>query len=452
MKRDRWIELLLLLVLWAVLAWRGFPFPNVDDGLFTGAALNLATGGGLRNPLLEASGPYYLYPPFYDYFLAGWLRIAGTGFAAMAGFHLAVCFATSALLLEIFRKWNRDEWGWVGVLLYVDYIAYFGLRSDALGLLFIVLSVRLGLTASRPCAGVAPFFALLGMATHPPLLALAVPWVFWLAWTKPPARIGVVAGVVGVGVLFLVLIGGDLFGFIQGFLKNAAESRLKNTRWLLGEWFRAQNIFKIVLLPVFSLVLAVRKMKCRGAAASDVAFLLALSFGFYAMLGSLTGNRLLGLISVLGVLGYLTAWPNPGKKGRMAIWIALAIFCASIGRPLVEGLVMEKPSGAEMQQIRSDLKKVAYDHLVVDWWSLRYVFDFRPPANTVYLLSSRRPRDGYALLFPGECGLISVEATDEYGLLDPGLPRPVYWRIAGRPVGRWIINASEIALITKTAP
>jgi hypothetical protein len=111
MKRGRWIELFLLLVLWMVLAWRGFPFPNVDDGLFTGAAVNLASGGGLRNPLLESPGPYYLYPPFYDFFLGGWLKVAGISVASLVGFHLAVCFATSWLVLEIFRKWNRGAWG-----------------------------------------------------------------------------------------------------------------------------------------------------------------------------------------------------------------------------------------------------------------------------------------------------------------------------------------------------
>ncbi len=452
MKRARWIELLLLLVLWTVLAWRGFPFPYVDDGLFTGAALNLAAGGGLENPLLESTGPYYLYPPFYDFFLGQWLKVAGISATSVIAFHLAVCFATSWLVLGIFRAWGRDGWGWVGVFVYLDYIAGFGLRSDALGFFFIVLSVRLGLASSRAGTGLAPFFAFLGMATHPPLLALALPWLFWLVVTKPPARIAAAAGVAGVGILFRVILGGDLSGFLHGFLKNTAESGRENRGWLVAEWFRPQNIFKIALLPMLSLTITGRKIKRAGLSVADVAFLLALVLGFYAMLSSYTGNRLIGLIAVLGVWGYLTAATERGAKGRVVVWIAVAIFCLSIGRPLVEGLVMEKPSAAEVRALTEQLRQTPHSKVVFDYWSFRYVVDFRPPPNAVYITSSRRPRDGYLLLAPGECGVISADCAEWFGLKDPGLPRPVFMRIAGHPIGRWMINASEMALISKKTP
>ena len=449
MKRARGIELLLLLVLWALLAWRGFPFPNVDDGLFTGAALNLAVGGGLQNQLLESGGPYYLYPPFYDFFLAGWLKVAGISVASVVGFHLAVCFAGSWLVLEIFRKWNRGAWGWVGVMLYVDYVSCFGLRSDALGLFFILLSVRLGLASSRGCAGVAPFFAFLGMATHPPLLALALPWVFWLVVTQPRARIGAAAGLAGVGVLFFMMVGGDLPGFFHVFLKNTAKSRVGNTRWMRGEWFEPQNVFKIALLPVFSLVLSVRKIKRGGVSVADVAFLLALALGYYAVLGSLTGNRLIGLISVLGILGYLGAATENGRGACVAVGTAAALFFVSIGRPLMQGLVMKKPSAAEVQALTEQLQQAPHSRVVIDWWSFRYIFNFQPPANAAYISSSKRPLDGYLLLAPGECGLISVESAYAYELKDQGLPKPVYLRMAGRPLGRWMINADRMVLISK---
>jgi hypothetical protein len=451
-KRARGIELLLLLVLWALLAWRGFPLPHPDDGLFTGAALHLAAGGGLENPLLERPGPYYLYPPFYDFFLAQWLKLAGISAASVIAFHLAVCFASSWLVLEIFRAWGREAWAWIGVLVYVDYIADFGLRSDALGLLFILVSVRLGLASSRAGMGLAPFFAFLGLATHPPLLALALPWLFWLVMTKPPARIGAVAGGAGVGLLLLFILHGDLFGFIRGFLENQARSRGDTESWLMEEWYRPQNIFKVTLLPLLSLAIAGRKIMRGGVSVSDAAFLLALILGGYVMLTSLTGNRLVGLISVLGVLGYLTAAPKPGGKERAVVWIALAVFCVSIGRPLVEGLVVRKPSLAEVQALKEQWRQTPHSRLVVDWWSLRYVFDFRPPADVVYISSSLRPRDRHALLVPGECGLISADAAGQYGLQDPGLPSPVYLQIAGRPLGCWMINAGEMAVISKERP
>jgi hypothetical protein len=451
-KPARGMELLLLLVLWAVLAWRGFPFPHPDDGRFTGAALNMAAGGGLENPLLEKSGPYYLYPPFYDFFLAEWLKVAGISAATVIFFHLAVCFATSWLVLEIFRAWGRGGWGWAGVLVYIDYIANFGLRSDALGLFFIMLSVRLGLAASRAGAGFAPFLAFLGMATHPPLLAIGLPWIFWLVVTRPPARIGAMAGGAGVGLFLLLILHGDLFGFIRGFLENQAKSRQDNVAWLAQEWFRPQNIFKVALLPVLSLAIAGRKIKRDGMSVSDVTFLLALALGVYVMLGSLTGNRLIGLIAVLGVLGYLTASPGRGGAGRLLVWIALVVFCVSIGRPLVEGLVEKKPSAAEAQALKEQVRQASYSRVVIDWWSLRYVFDFRPPAGAACISSSQRPRDGYVLLFPGECGVISVAAVAEFQLKDPGLPQPGYLRIAGLRVGRWLLNADKMVLISKGTP
>jgi hypothetical protein len=451
-KRAPGLDLLLLLALWALLAWRGFPFPGLDDCLFTGAALHMAAGGGLENPLLESSGPYYLYPPFYDFFLATWLRIAGIGAATVIGFHLAVCLATSALVLGIFRAWGRGGWAWAGVLVYIDYVAAFGLRSDTLGFFFVVLSVRLGLASARAGAGFAPFFAFLGMATHPPLLALALPWVFWLVVTKPPSRIGAVAGGVGVGVLLLFILHGDLAGFARGFLENRAASREDTGAWLAREWFLPPNIFKVALLPLLSLVLAGRKMRREGVSAADLAFLLALALGLYVTVSSLSGNRIFGLISTLGMLGYLTATPDAGAKARLAAGIVVALFCLSIGRPLAEGLLMSKPSVGDGQALREQLRQTPHTRVIIDSWSLRYVFDFRPPPGAAYIRTSKRPRDGRVLLSPGECGVISADSTDGFNLTDPGLPAPVYLRIAGRPVGRWITNKAKMVFIIRSTP
>jgi hypothetical protein len=205
---------------------------------------------------------------------------------------------------------------------------------------------------------------------------------------------------------------------------------------------------------VFSLVIAGGKIKRGGMSVADVAFLLALVLGVYVMLGSLTGNRLIGLIAVLGILGYLTASPGRGETGRVVVWVALAIFCVSVARPLVEGLVEKLPSTAEVQALNGELRQTPHSRLIIDWWSLRYVFDFRPPADAVYLYNSphQRPRDGRALVFPGECGVLSADATGQYGLQDPGLPQPAYLRIASRPVGQWIINAGKMALISRGTP
>ncbi len=452
MKAQRVFDLFLLLILWALLAWRGFPFPHPDDGVFIGAALHLAAGGGLQNPLLETSAPYYLYPPFYDFFLAGWLRAAGISAVTVILFHLAVCFAGSWLVLQIFRAWGRPGWRWPGVVLYVEYVACFGLRSDALGLVFVLLSMWLGLTSSRARAGVAPFFALLGMATHPPLLALVLPWIFWLAWTKPPARIGALLGAAAVGLLLVLFLHGDLTGFIRTFLENGSASRQGTAAWLARDWFRPQNIFKVALLPLAALLLAARKMRRDGIAASDAAFLIALLLGCYVVTGSLTGNRLLGLISVLGILGYLTAGSSAGTPARVAIAIAMGIFALSIARPLLEGVTGSKPAAAEVQALQAQWRTAPRPALVVDWWSLRYVFDFRPPPGTVYVSCDRRGPLGRALLFPGESGVISAGATGFYKLTDPGLPRPVYLRVAGHPVGQWMLNPGAMTLISQETP
>src|SRR5579872_1101170 len=67
--------LIFLCLLWIL----DFPNPMCDDLFYSGAGLNLASGGDLSNPLLARQhlpGHLFLvYPPVHSYVLAGWLKV-----------------------------------------------------------------------------------------------------------------------------------------------------------------------------------------------------------------------------------------------------------------------------------------------------------------------------------------------------------------------------------------
>ena len=249
-----------------------------------------------------------------------------------------------------------------------------------------------------------------------------------------------------VGLLFFLILGSEVGGFLQAFFNHQRDAGHSDSDWLRSEWAQPQNIFKVALLPLFGVILAMRKIARSGFSFLDAAFLLALLLGFYATLNSITGNRLLGLISVLGIFGYLIASGPTTWRARALVSLAALAFGLSIARPFLEGLTCEKPSAAEIANLKNRLGETSFPRLVVDWWSWRYLFDYRIDPGMVYAGSSARPAfpDGSLRLYPDECWVVSADTVDFFGLKDPHLPQPRYLRIGGKPAGHWVINAGEI--------
>src|SRR6266478_2655380 len=86
----------------------GFPKPANDDLFYSGAALNLASGGDFSNPLLARQGfpshYFFVYPPLHSFVLAGWLGVFGISAMSMVGFAVMMLWLTCAATVLILRR------------------------------------------------------------------------------------------------------------------------------------------------------------------------------------------------------------------------------------------------------------------------------------------------------------------------------------------------------------
>src|SRR5208283_4171360 len=112
-----------------------FPKPFIDDLFYCGAALNMAGGGDLSNPLLAwYPGQLFFYaPPVHSYVLAGWLKFFGISAAALTGFQVTMYFSMAAAVIAILRKNESPGWlEWLVPLVVTAAFLSSGLRPEPL--------------------------------------------------------------------------------------------------------------------------------------------------------------------------------------------------------------------------------------------------------------------------------------------------------------------------------
>ena len=124
---------------------------------------------------------------------------------------------------------------------------------------------------------------------------------------------------------------------------------------------------------------------------------------------------------------------------------SLAVFAMtmiSLGRPLVQNIFAGKPI-AEGRLLRQRVDQLRPRRLIVDEWTLRYVFDYRLRPEMMYAgFTDRRTKDDDPyLVYPDECWVVSAKTTHHYGIPDLRLPQP---RML---IGDWVANADEMRIV-----
>ena len=162
-----------LIFFWLLWIW-DFPHPMCDDLFYSGAGLNLASGGDLSNPLLVRQHfPWHLfliYPPVHSYVLAGWLRILGVSAATMTGFQILNYCIISTSTIVYLRRQKAPGWlEWLVPLGVAAAFLPFGLRTEPLAVALTIAGF--GLLECWSKRGIALFVGVfllsLGVSTAP---------------------------------------------------------------------------------------------------------------------------------------------------------------------------------------------------------------------------------------------------------------------------------------------
>jgi len=434
--------------IWIALAAGGYPFPFIDDPPYIGAGLNLAAGGGLVNPLMETLHlHYYEYTPLHSYLIAGWLKAFGISAASMVALFTLCATIATYCTIRVFQKLNREFLGWMAALSLVTYLTSVGMRPDAFGLFFSALSFHAGLAERRPVRYLAPLFAILGLGCLPASLALMGPWLIYLLATQKRMWLPFLVSGAGVALLCCVLINWDIHGFLFHFLGNKSVSNDIQSVWIEHHWYTPMGAVKIVY-PILGVGLVViLKSARKGPDLFDALMVLSVLLGLYAIWNTVSGHRIMGLVTVIVIgyyIGLLIAKPRPY---HLLVAANSLLIIGSGLRPMVQGITTERtPNGP---QLLSQVNALNPSRIIVDEWSLRYVFNYRlRPGMVAVGYSARLAADEIHLTvkYPDECWVLSAESVEHYHAIPHGLPLPRYVSIFGKPLGRWLSNAGEIGI------
>ena len=432
--------------IWALLVWRGFPFPFVDDPFYIGAGLNIGAGGGLRNPLLEGMRDFYGYPPLHSFVVGSWLRVFGISAASMVALYAVMAWAATWCVYRAFRVLGRPLLAWLAALDLVIYCTCYGVRPDVCGMFLVAISFRLGVSRGKARL-LGPLFALLAVAALPAAMAIAFPWIVCLLAADRRMWKALLAAGVAVALLNIALIDGRIHDFITGFFGNESGAGSIQMNWVKATWYLPMGLIKIVYPILVIPVLAGWAVIKRGARAVDAAALMAVALGFYVTCKSTSGHRIAGLISVIAIGCYLyLLLPKSRLRGFLVLANGLLIILSGL-RPMLEGVsTRHTTDGAALL---SQVQSLHPARMLVDEWSLRYVFDYRLAPGMIAIDWSTRPGGTGPVLtakYPDECWVLSADSVGHYRLPPHGLPQPRGVTLGGRQLGRWVGNAGEIGV------
>lgn len=378
-----------------------------DDLFYSGAGLNLASGGDLSNPLLArqhfAGHLFLIYPPVHSYALAGWLKILGISAATMTGFQILMCFVIAAATISYLRRQKAPAWlEWLVPLGVAGAFLPFGLRPEplavALTMAGFALVESLGKRKLLLFAGI--FLMSLGISTAPrtAFFGIALLVIASLPHLKTGREDGrtawssifiVSAGTITAFLVFCLMLDFRLLEFWHAF-KFHAETYTGGSKLRLLALFFSRYV-GITQWPVIPLLLWLlissfpapwRPLKRAGFIVVGIIPLVALVAGL--------GNGTLWYM-YLGVFALTaTAWQMAIArtiKVALSTLVIAALLLANFktfvniaGR--LSGNIISAPSPNRDEALA--LKFTPEHPVLVDEFVSRYVFDYRLPKQFIY--------------------------------------------------------------------
>ncbi len=447
LRKRVWTALVVTLP-WGVLAARGYPFPYVDDLFYVGAGLNLAHGGGLVNPLLENFTHFYQYPPLYSFLIAGWEKVFGTSAATMVALFVVMAWTGTLCVVRGFQILNREFLGWMSAISFLIYLTCVGMRPDAFGLFFAALSFRSGVSQRRGVRYLSPLLAFLGMASLPSVLALMIPWLIYVTVTNRRMWIASLAGGAAVALVSCFMIKWQIAEFLRELSAANGVARNIQVSWVKVNWYRPMGLVKIVY-PIAGAGVAMTieglRRKLRMA---DYLMFFSVLLGFYATVHSVSGHRIMGLITVIA-LGWYIDTLVPARRLKLTLTAVNSLLVIGSGlRPVLQGVTTQQTGNGPA--LLREVESIHPSRILVDEWSFRYVFNEQIWPGMVGVGFSNRPQGHLATLpvkYPDECWVLSAETVKNFKPQPGhGLPSPVHFTVGGKAVGDWLTNAGEVGV------
>lgn len=406
------IAAVVLALLAVVFLVRGLPWPETDDPAFVGTAIELARSGRLTNPWIAefladlGMRHFYIQPPLHAYSLAGWVHYFGVGTVSFRIFAWTWYILGGVGLLSLLRRFGLPvAAGLLLVGLYVATMADTGLRpeGEAGALLFLGLAL---LDWSARLSQKVLALTLLGLSplAYPLSLGLAVPLVL-ARWEQarppgtPPGRwlvesarawgMALAVALPLVIMAFLAMIRFDLGGFLAGYRAHF-QYRHSYLAGDGGSW----HYFLVITLGGAGKALTLPVL---------VLFTAALVFVLWRWRHIPPGARALvlgcaGAAVACEVLYVVTAGPwtvwlafcalaalagtlrsRPGRRVALVGVALLATWHNALG---IMDLAERRFPAPAVFQAAAKAARASPKGLMMDASTLRYVFNYRVPADT----------------------------------------------------------------------
>lgn len=396
------------------------PGVGYDDGYFSGPAIRFALTGEMRSFLLDddavlaGNGPPFWYPPLFFYAFGAWLMAFGCSTASALSFCAATAAAAaSGMSLALARFACSPRWCFAGALIgwstFYTAAAY-SFRPEQLALALLLMGLPLIPSCSRVLQCLGFVLGGLGLIVAPRVAGWGV--VFGLLFVvaargdKRALARSIVIGAAIVALVFAASVRFDVAGFLRAFSAHAGMRwpPLDAALWNFGN-FLTTGFGKLTWSGMLLVLVAGTAASLALGRARAVAPLVA-TFCAALLLALLTGGY--GVVIFI----YLTAlalWGMPGAlpPSRPMRGAVLAVCVVLAGLPLAVtaalfaiGRHQSPEMWAGYRAIAAAVEAKAWRTVWIDHFSLRYVFDMRPPptarafeSHGTRLANEGRPRD-----------------------------------------------------------
>ena len=391
------VTLLVLGLAMAIGLWMLGPF--YDDAYFSGPAIRFATTGEMKNFLLDMDAipkisdlPLF-YTPIYFYALGYWFALFGCSTVAALCFYAILAAASSVgVSLSLSRLGCAPHWCLGSALIsWTSFYAatVYGLRPEPLALAFLLVGLPLipSSFSLLQCAG----FFLTGLAciAAPRVAGWAVAFGgLFLVGALDRVRITARNAVIGGGLALLLLILSvrlEFSAFYKTFTAHAAlrtpsiQSSLAIVLDFMTNGFGKFNWLGVTVVLVSGAVAGLVVGRWRAI------YPLLITFGlgyFFALLTGGYAEVIFIYIVALGLWGILGQVP----KAPYLPAIMLTACAILAGIPLVivslsffKAKYQSPELWADYRKIESAVNSRQWREVWIDHFSLRYVFDMRPP-------------------------------------------------------------------------
>jgi hypothetical protein len=370
-----------------------------DDAYFSGPAIWFATTGEMKNFLLDMDAipkisdlPLF-YTPIYFYVLGYWFALFGCSTVSALCFYATLAAASSAgVSLSLSRLGCSPLWclGSAMISWTTFYAAtVYGLRPEPLALAFLLVGLPL-IPSSRSllqCTGF--LLSGLGCITAPRVAGWAVAFggLFVIGPLDRPRTVARNA-VIGGGLALLLLVWSirlELTAFYKTFTATAAlRSPSIQSSFEIVLDFMTNGFGKLNWLGV-TVVLALGAIASLLLGSWRATCPLLSTFGLGCFFALLTGGYATVIfiyIVAMGLWGMLRTVPNATYLRQMM----LATCAILAGIPLIivsasffKARYQDPELWVDYRKIESAVSNHQWREVWIDHFSLRYVFDMKPP-------------------------------------------------------------------------